>query len=53
MMGNINPNTLNPDDKWFCDHSCGFEPPDDGEEPYACYDCGWEEANQPKRKVTS
>jgi len=37
----INPNTLSPDDKWFCDHSCGFEPPDDGEGPGHCYDCGY------------
>lgn len=28
----------------FCDHSCGYEPPDDGEGRGHCYKCGKEEA---------
>ena len=43
-----NPNTLDPSDKWYCNHSCGYEPPDDGSSPYACYECGWQVSCPPR-----
>jgi hypothetical protein len=44
-----NPNTLDPSDKWYCSHSCGFEPPE-AEGPYHCYDCGWAEDRPPSEE---
>lgn len=35
-----NPAELDPNDKWFCDHSCGFEL-EHADNSEHCYSCGY------------